>query len=98
MISGASEWLSAQIRKKTGIDTRNVVLSSILRSGSPTNYDRILGLRFGSKAVEIVANKKFNTMVSLKGNEITTISLKTVAGKIRTVPPVLYEEAKTYLK
>jgi len=98
MISGASEWLSAQIRKKTRIDTRNVVLSSILRSGSPTNYDRILGLRFGSKAMEIAANKKFNTMVSLKGNEITTLSLKTVAGKIRKVPAILYKEAKTYLK
>lgn len=98
LISGASEWLAAQIRKKTGIDTRSVVLSAILRSGSPTNYDRILGLRFGAKAMETAIEGKFGTMVSLKGPDITYIPLKKVAGKIRTVPASFYKESRFFLK
>jgi 6-phosphofructokinase len=98
LISGASEWLSEQIRKKTGIDTRSVVLSAILRSGSPTNYDRMLGLRFGAKAMEAAIKGKFGTMVSLKGTDIIPIPLKQAAGKIRTVPASLYEESRFFLK
>ncbi|MBN1900058.1 ATP-dependent 6-phosphofructokinase [Candidatus Sumerlaeota bacterium] len=97
LISGASEWLANQIRKKTGVDTRSVVLSAILRSGSPTNYDRILGLRFGEKAMASAIEGKFGTMVSLKGTEIVSIPLKQAAGKIRTVPASLYKESRFFL-
>jgi len=97
LLSGASEWLASQIRKKTKVDTRSVVLSAILRSGSPTAFDRMLGLRFGAKAMEMALEGKIDSMVSLKGNDIITVPLKNVAGKMRKISHAEYKEALYYL-
>ncbi len=97
LVSGASDWLASQIQKKTKVDTRSVILSSILRGGSPTNYDRMLGLRFGVKAVELVAARKFGMMASLQSADITAVLLKNVAGKLKKVPVSLYKGMKLFL-
>jgi len=97
-LTGASQWLATKIQESSKIDTRPVVLSSILRGGSPTAFDRTLGLKFGAKAMELADERQFGMMVSLQSTEITAIPMEDVAGKIRTVPESLYRESMLFMK
>lgn len=95
-LGGIGEVLSKEIEKRTGFETRVSVLGHIQRGGSPTAFDRILGTRFGVKAVELVRDKKFGQMVSLQGNKITSVSLDLVVNALKTVDMDLYEIAKVF--
>lgn len=81
----AGEYIAQQIEYETGIETRETVLGYVQRGGSPTPYDRILATRMGAHATELIANKDFGKMVCLKGNDITSILLDEVAGKLKLV-------------
>jgi len=95
-LGGIGETLGELIEEKTGFETRVSVLGHIQRGGSPTAFDRILGTRFGIKAVELVKAKKFGKMVSFKANKITDVPLKDAVKKIKTVDMDLYEIAKVF--
>jgi 6-phosphofructokinase 1 len=60
-----------------GIDfeCRSVVLGHTMRAGTPNSFDRILGLRFGLAAMNLVLEGKFGNMVSLQGNKIEMMPL-----------------------
>ena len=64
-LGGIGEALAKEIEKRTGYETRVSVLGHIQRGGSPTAFDRVLGTRFGVKAVELIKNKRFGRMVAL---------------------------------
>ncbi len=61
--------------QKNGVDfeCRSVVLGHTMRAGTPSCFDRILGLRFGLAAMKLVLNNEFGYMVSLQGNKIEKI-------------------------
>jgi len=63
--------------QNNGVDfeCRSVVLGHTMRAGTPNSFDRILGLRFGLAAMNLVLKSKFGNMVSLQGNKIETIPL-----------------------
>ncbi|MBD3255815.1 MAG: hypothetical protein GF383_12030, partial [Candidatus Lokiarchaeota archaeon] len=63
--------------KKNGVEfeCRSVVLGHTMRAGTPNSFDRILGLRFGLKAMSLVLEGDFGKMVSLQGTDITTFPL-----------------------
>ena len=85
-----------EIEKRTGYEIRVSVLGHIQRGGSPTAFDRVLGTRFGVKAVELIKEKKFGQMVALSGNKIISVRLETATGKLKTVDPEYYELAKVF--
>lgn len=95
-LGGIGEALSREIEKRTGYETRVSVLGHIQRGGTPTAFDRVLGTRFGVKAVELIKDKKFGQMVALSGNKIISVSLETATGKLKTVDPEYYELAKVF--
>ncbi|MCK5547441.1 MAG: 6-phosphofructokinase, partial [Thermoplasmata archaeon] len=95
-LGGTGHMIAKEIEKKTGFETRTVVLGHIQRGGSPTAYDRYLGLRFGVRAIELVRDGQFGKMVGLKGNDFVPVPLSEAAGKLRTVDPELYELSKTF--
>lgn len=95
-LGGIGEILAKEIEKRTGFETRVSVLGHIQRGGSPTAFDRILGTRFGVKAVELVKEKKFGQMVSLQGNKITSVSIDLAVSALKTVDMDLYEIAKVF--
>ena len=63
--------------QNNGVDfeCRSVVLGHTMRAGTPNSFDRILGLRFGLAAMNLVLKSKFGNMVSLQGNKIETLPL-----------------------
>lgn len=95
-LGGIGETLAREIEKRTGYETRVSVLGHIQRGGTPTAFDRVLGTRFGVKAVELIKEKKFGQMVALSGNKIISVSLETATEKIKTVDPEYYELAKVF--
>lgn len=95
-LGGIGDYLGKEIEKRTGYETRVSVLGHIQRGGSPTAFDRILGTRFGVKAVELVENKQFGQMVSLSGIKIIAVPLDSGVEKLKTIDMDLYEIAKVF--
>lgn len=85
-LGGIGFVLGEQIEKITGLETRTVVMGHLLRGGPPTPFDRILATSMGTKAVDMIENKKFGYMVGVKKNSLVAISLKEVAKGPKTVP------------
>jgi ATP-dependent phosphofructokinase / diphosphate-dependent phosphofructokinase len=82
----AGHYIAEQISQLTGLETRETILGYIQRGGSPSPNDRLLATKYGTYAVELIAQNKFGVMVSSKDDTVISIPLKDVAGKLRTVP------------
>ena len=80
-------YISQEIEKNTGLEARETVLGYIQRGGSPSPFDRNLATRLGGHATELIAQKQFGRMVCLKGDEVSSIPLQEVAGRLRLVTP-----------
>jgi phosphofructokinase-like protein len=75
VLGGVGEWVASEIRKRTEKDTRSLVLGHLQRGGSPTNFDRLLALRFGAAAVRLVQGKVFDHMVALKDSQMVAVPI-----------------------
>lgn len=95
-LGGIGDLLGKMIEQRTGFETRVTVLGHIQRGGSPTAFDRVLGTRFGVKAVELVLAGRFGTMVSLQGNKIEAVPLDQGTGALKTIDMGLYTIAKIF--
>lgn len=95
-LGGIGDMLGMMIEKKTGFETRVTVLGHVQRGGSPTAFDRVLGTRFGVKAVELVLAGEWGRMVSLKGNEIVSVSIEEATKQLKLVDSSLYDIAKIF--
>jgi 6-phosphofructokinase 1 len=49
--------------------------------------DRVLATRYGSAAADMIAARDFGKMVALKNDEIVSVPLADVAGKLKLVEP-----------
>jgi 6-phosphofructokinase 1 len=85
-LGGIGEWLGSQIEFLTGIETRVTVLGHVQRGGTPIAFDRVLSTRFGSMAMEAVANGQFGTMVALRTPSIALVPLEEAIHQLNTVP------------
>lgn len=95
-LGGIGQILAEEIEKGTGFETRVTVLGHIQRGGSPTAFDRVLGTRYGVKAMELVMQGKFGQMASLQGNRILSVPLEKAVGTLKTVPKELYDIAAIF--
>ncbi len=95
-LGGIGEWLEKEIEKRTGVETRSVVLGHVQRGGSPTAYDRILATRFGIAAADLIKNGDFGKMVSLQGEKIVAVPLKEAVKANRVVPEDMRWLAKVF--
>ncbi|HSD48281.1 MAG TPA: ATP-dependent 6-phosphofructokinase, partial [Actinomycetota bacterium] len=64
-LGGIAEQVAREIERRTGKETRSLVLGHLQRGGSPTTFDRLLGLRFGAAAIRLIAQGKWGCMVAL---------------------------------
>jgi 6-phosphofructokinase 1 len=85
-LGGIGHIIAQQIEEKTEIECRVTILGHLQRGGTPTALDRILATRFAVKAMDLAMERRFNQMVALKGNEITSVPLEKVMGKQKLVP------------
>ena len=86
-LGGVGEMLAQEIEARTGKETRVCVLGHLQRGGDPTTLDRILGMSFGVKAVQLAREEKFGTMVSYQNYEVLDVPIADAVHRLKKVPP-----------
>jgi 6-phosphofructokinase 1 len=95
-LGGIATWLAEEVEKRTGHESRSVVLGHIQRGGTPTAYDRVLSTRFGLQAIDAVHDGDFGVMVALRGTDIVRVPLSEATAELKTVPAERYAEAEVF--
>lgn len=85
-LGGVGAKVAAEIGEMTGKETRTVVLGHLLRGGSPTALDRLLGLRFGAAAVRALDEGVDGIMVGLQPPDVVYVPLAEATRRLKTVP------------
>lgn len=85
-LGGVGEKVAAELEQLTGKEARTVVLGHLLRGGSPTPFDRLLGLRFGAAAVRALEEGLDGVMVALAPPTVEYVPLIEATHRQRTVP------------
>jgi 6-phosphofructokinase len=93
-LGGIGQWLAEQIEKRTGKESRAVVLGHVQRGGTPTAFDRVLATRFGLHAIEAVHDQDWGKMVALRGTDIVRVPLEEATKELKVVPVERYQEAE----
>ncbi len=84
-LGGVAEFVSSEINRGTGLESRSVVLSHLQRGGAPTAHDRRMGRYFGIAAVDLVVRRDFGKMICYQNGQLTTCPLENVMGNLRLV-------------
>jgi 6-phosphofructokinase 1 len=95
-LMGIGNELSEEIEKRTGYETRAVILGHVQRGGSPTAFDRVLATRYGIQAIDMVHQGEFGKMASLQGQKMASVPLSAAIGTNRKIDPELYEVASVF--
>jgi 6-phosphofructokinase 1 len=94
-LGGIGDWLGRQIELHTGIETRVTVLGHVQRGGSPSAFDRVLATRFGLKAVDLIRERKFGFMASLRGTEIVSAPIEEALTQ-KLIDPKVFDDAAVF--
>ena len=86
-LGGVAEVVAEEIARRTGKETRSLVLGHLQRGGSPIAYDRLIALRFGAAAVRCVERGEFGTMVALDPPEVRAVPLEDAISHLKVVTP-----------
>jgi len=86
-LGGIGEHVAKRIQELTGKETRACTLGHLQRGGAPTALDRILGVRFGAKAVHLIEEGKFGRMVSYQHYNVGDVSIEEAVNQLRLVDP-----------
>jgi ATP-dependent phosphofructokinase / diphosphate-dependent phosphofructokinase len=86
-LGGIGGIVTAEVAGRTGKESRCCVLGHLQRGGVPTTLDRLLGTQFGLKAVQLVAEGKFGTMVSYRNSEVLDAPIADAINRLKLVDP-----------
>ncbi len=92
-LGGIGNAIAKEIERRTGFETRAVVLGHVQRGGTPSAFDRVLATRYGVAAIDFVHQGKFGQMVALHGTKMVSVPLEAALGQNRKVDPDLFEVA-----
>ncbi len=86
-LGGISFKVADMIERETGMVSRATVLGHLQRGGTPCSFDRYLATRFGKKAVDLLAQKKYGHMVCYRGGKIESTQIADAIGGFKHVDP-----------
>lgn len=95
--AGKAEDLCTVLKALTKIPTRSIVLGHIQRGGSPTLQDRLLGAKFGVRAVELLLENK-SALVGVDDNTIIDMDIEKALAMKKVFDKKLYEIASVLSK
>ena len=99
-LGGIGEVLARRISSETHYEARAVILGHPQRGGTPSPIDRIMGMLFGARAAEAVAENQFGKMVSARGIapacDLSLVDITTVMGTINLVDVDRYYDKERY--
>ncbi|HUX79235.1 MAG TPA: 6-phosphofructokinase, partial [Alphaproteobacteria bacterium] len=73
---GISHHIANRITELTGAETRFTVLGHVQRGGQPAAQDRVLASVFGTHAVDLIAQEKFDRMVAWQNRQVIDVSIE----------------------
>ena len=79
-LGGIGEKVARQLEELTGLEARCTVLGYMQRGGTPTAFDRVLSTKYGSKAMELALEGKFNVLTVIKDGKLNSVPLEDVVG------------------
>ena len=74
-LGGIGNIVGQEIEKRTGKETRTVVLGHLQRGGAPTTFDRVLATQFGAHAVRLIVERKFGDMVMYQPPDMDSVPI-----------------------
>jgi 6-phosphofructokinase 1 len=84
-LGGIGAKVAVELERLTGKEARTVVLGHLLRGGTPTSFDRLLGLRFGAAAVRALEEGRDGVMVALNPPTVDYVPLGSAISRQKTV-------------
>jgi len=85
-LGGVGEVVAHELQDLSGKESRAVVLGHLLRGGSPSSLDRLLGLNFGAAAVRALAEGRSGVMVALNPPRTEYVPLAEAVSALKLVP------------
>ncbi len=68
--AGKGEAVANYLRAKTGFDVKAIKLGYVQRGGTPTAFDRLIAIKMGTRAVELLTEGKAGRVVGIRGGKI----------------------------
>ncbi len=93
-LGGAGEKVAKQLEELTGLTARCTVLGYLQRGGTPTSFDRVLSTKYGSKAMELALEGKFNVLTVIKNGKLDCVPLEEVVGSNKEIGAVQNGESE----
>src|SRR5690554_1338774 len=84
-LGGIARMVADQLEKIVGMESRATILGHLQRGGTPNSFDRNLSTRYGKFAVDLAMKGEFGHMVTLKGDQMSSVSLEDVIGNLKKV-------------
>lgn len=92
--AGNAYILRDEIKERLGLSVRCTVLGYIQRGGTPSAYDRLLGSRMGSMAVQLLIDGVGNVVIGSRDGKIFTQNIKEALKIEKEFDYYAYELAK----
>ena len=86
-MGGIGHHLGRRITEEIGAQTRVTVLGHTQRGGSPIPQDRLFASAFGVRAVDLIAEGKFDRMVAWSNRDCIDVPLADVVAQPHNVDP-----------
>jgi 6-phosphofructokinase 1 len=86
-LGGVGQYVAEQIAQYTGAETRVTVLGHIQRGGISSPQDRLLASAFGVAAVDLIAQGKFDHLVTWQNRNIVSVPIADAISVYRVVDP-----------
>ena len=90
---GGAFRIAEEVRARTGYEVRVTVLGHLQRGGAPTAFDRVLGSRLGSMAMELLIKGKHGKMVGISGSKTVTSTIGRAWKHRKKIPMDMYKLA-----
>ncbi len=85
-LGGIANALKLQLEERVDSEVRATILGHIQRGGTPTPFDRVLATNLGCYAASMFVAGRYNHMVAVQEDRLTSVPLEEVANQTRTVP------------
>ncbi len=86
-LGGIGQYLAEQICTHINAETRVTVLGHTQRGGVPSYLDRLLGAMFGVAAVDLIAEGKFDHIVTWQNRQVVSVPIPEAISRYSTVDP-----------
>lgn len=97
-LGGIGQLITKQLEELTGLEARCTVLGYVQRGGTPTAFDRVLSTKYGSKAMELALEGKFNVLTVIKDGKLDCVSLEDVVGNNKVIGAVSGNTAESNIR